>query len=158
VRAVILRRYSLFTAIPYLRLNGKPLILLDIPAREFTLFGKTFLPTDTMLLMLLLVGIFILIFLLTALFGRVWCGWACPQTVYMEFIYRHDCNEVPVDHPLVQTLQTACANSGREPEIAAMPASCDAWFYSNLIGVPTVVMGAGSLGVAHSSGEQIPDS
>jgi cytochrome c oxidase accessory protein FixG len=79
---------AIFTAIPYLRLNGKPLILLDVPAREFTLFGKTFLPTDTMLLMLLLVGIFISIFLLTALFGRVWCGWACPQTVYMELLYR----------------------------------------------------------------------
>jgi cytochrome c oxidase accessory protein FixG len=78
----------LFTAIPYIRMNGKPLILLDLPRREFTLFGATFLPTDTMLLMLLLVGIFVLIFLLTALFGRVWCGWACPQTVYMEFVYR----------------------------------------------------------------------
>jgi cytochrome c oxidase accessory protein FixG len=77
-----------FTAIPYIKLNGKPLILLDIPAREFTLLGKTFLPTDTMLLMLLLVGIFVSIFLLTALFGRVWCGWACPQTVYMELVYR----------------------------------------------------------------------
>jgi cytochrome c oxidase accessory protein FixG len=77
-----------FTLIPYLRMNGKPLILLDIPHREFTLFGTTFLPTDTMFLMLLLVGIFVSIFLMTALFGRVWCGWACPQTVYMELIYR----------------------------------------------------------------------
>ena len=64
----------MFTLIPYLRLNGKPLILLDIPHREFTLFGTTFLPTDTMFLMLLLVGIFVSIFLMTALFGRVWCG------------------------------------------------------------------------------------
>jgi len=78
----------LFTLIPYLRMNGKPLILLDIPHREFTLFGTTFLPTDTMFLMLLLVGIFVSIFLMTALFGRVWCGWACPQTVYMELIFR----------------------------------------------------------------------
>ena len=78
----------LFTLIPYLRMNGKPLILLDIPRREFTLFGTTFLPTDTMFLMLLLLGIFVSIFLMTALFGRVWCGWACPQTVYMELIYR----------------------------------------------------------------------
>ena len=45
----------MFTAIPYIRLKGKPLILLDVPNREFTLIGKTFLPTDTMLLMLLLV-------------------------------------------------------------------------------------------------------
>lgn len=77
-----------FTAIPYLRMNGKPLVLLDIPRRQFTLFGTTFLPTDTLFLMLLLVGIAVSIFLLTALFGRVWCGWGCPQTVYMEFVYR----------------------------------------------------------------------
>lgn len=79
---------AVFTLIPYFRMNGKPLILLDIVGRRFTLFGTTFLPTDTVLLMLLLVGIFLAIFLLTAVYGRVWCGWACPQTVYMEFLYR----------------------------------------------------------------------
>ncbi|HVX41728.1 MAG TPA: cytochrome c oxidase accessory protein CcoG [Gemmatimonadaceae bacterium] len=77
-----------FFAIPYLRMNGKPLVLLDLPRRQFTFFGTTFLPTDTLLLMLLMASILITIFLLTALFGRVWCGWACPQTVYMEFLFR----------------------------------------------------------------------
>ncbi len=56
--------------------------------RHFVLFGATFLPTDTVLLMLLMVGLFLGVFLLTAVYGRVWCGWACPQTVYMEFLYR----------------------------------------------------------------------
>ncbi len=79
---------ALFTAIPYVELGGKPLILLDVTRREFTLFGTTFLPTETVLLMLLLVGIFLAIFFLTAVYGRVWCGWACPQTVYMEFLFR----------------------------------------------------------------------
>jgi cytochrome c oxidase accessory protein FixG len=77
-----------FLLVPHLRRHGKPLFLLDLPRREFTLFGTTFLPTDTLLLMLLMVSIAIAIFLLTALFGRVWCGWACPQTVYMEFLFR----------------------------------------------------------------------
>jgi cytochrome c oxidase accessory protein FixG len=77
-----------FTLIPILKLNGKPLILLDIGKREFTFFGATFLPTDTFLLMLLLFSIFVGIFLITAIWGRVWCGWGCPQTVYMEFLYR----------------------------------------------------------------------
>ena len=77
-----------FTLIPILKIGGKPLMLLDIPNREFTFFGVTFLPTDTFLLMLLLFSIFIGIFLITAVLGRVWCGWACPQTVYMEFLYR----------------------------------------------------------------------
>jgi cytochrome c oxidase accessory protein FixG len=77
-----------FSAIPWLKMNGKPLMLFDLPAREFTLFGTTFFATDSLLLMLLMVGILLSIFLLTALLGRVWCGWACPQTVYMEFLFR----------------------------------------------------------------------
>ncbi|MEM7167150.1 MAG: cytochrome c oxidase accessory protein CcoG [Planctomycetota bacterium] len=77
-----------FTVIPYLKLNGKPLLLLDIVDRQFHLLGGTFHATDTMLLMLLAVTGLVGIFLLTAIFGRVWCGWACPQTVYMEFLYR----------------------------------------------------------------------
>lgn len=77
-----------FLAIPHIQMAGRPLILLDVPRREFTIFGVVFLPTDTLLLMLLLASIIIAVFLATALFGRVWCGWACPQTVYMEFLFR----------------------------------------------------------------------
>ena len=87
-RVVAFGLMLVFFLIPHLRMAGKPLILLDLPRRQFTLFGTTFLPTDTLLLMLLLASIIITIFLLTALFGRVWCGWACPQTVYMEFLFR----------------------------------------------------------------------
>lgn len=77
-----------YLAFPHLRWKDKPWMLLDLPRREFTFFGTTFLPTDTLLLMLLFVSVLIYIFLLTALFGRVWCGWACPQTVWMEFVFR----------------------------------------------------------------------
>ncbi len=79
---------AIFTLLPFLKINGKPAILLDIMRREFTLFGYTFLPTDSLLLAIFAVGSLISIFLLTAFFGRVWCGWACPQTVYMEFVFR----------------------------------------------------------------------
>ncbi len=79
---------AVYLAIPHLSMNGKPLILLDAPRREFTFFGYTFLPTDTLLFMLFLGTIIVTVFLLTALFGRVWCGWACPQTVWMEFLFR----------------------------------------------------------------------
>ncbi|MEZ6191666.1 MAG: cytochrome c oxidase accessory protein CcoG [Phycisphaerales bacterium] len=87
-RAVAYGLILIFTLAPYIRLNDKPLILLDVIHRKFTLFGYTFLPTDTILLALFIVAIIVGIFLMTALFGRVWCGWACPQTVYMEFVYR----------------------------------------------------------------------
>ncbi|GAA4438469.1 cytochrome c oxidase accessory protein CcoG [Bremerella cremea] len=79
---------AIFVAIPHVRLNNKPLVLLDITERQFTIFGYTFLPSDTLLLALLMISVFLTIFLLTALLGRVWCGWACPQTVYLEFVYR----------------------------------------------------------------------
>ncbi len=79
---------AVFVAIPHLRVGGKPLVLLDIPARKFVFFGHTFLPTDTVLLALLLVSVLVTIVLATALTGRVWCGWGCPQTVYMEYLFR----------------------------------------------------------------------
>jgi cytochrome c oxidase accessory protein FixG len=77
-----------FTALPWIKINGVQSILLNIPKREFTFFGATFLPTDTLLLALFLGAVFVTVFLITALFGRLWCGWGCPQTVYMEFVYR----------------------------------------------------------------------
>jgi cytochrome c oxidase accessory protein FixG len=77
-----------FVVVPHLRINGKPIILLDIAAREFTVLGKTFLPTDTVVLAMLMLSVFLTIVLVTAITGRAWCGWACPQTVYMEFLFR----------------------------------------------------------------------
>jgi len=78
----------LFVALPWLEIGDKPVMLLDVVRREFTFFGTTFLATDGVLLMLLLLAIFVGIVLVTALVGRAWCGWACPQTVYLEFLYR----------------------------------------------------------------------
>jgi cytochrome c oxidase accessory protein FixG len=79
---------ALFAAIPFVRIGGKPLMLLDVRHWEFTFFGRTFFPTDGVLLMLVMLAIFVSVILLTALFGRAWCGWGCPQTVYMEFLFR----------------------------------------------------------------------
>ncbi|HXS19355.1 MAG TPA: cytochrome c oxidase accessory protein CcoG [Polyangiaceae bacterium] len=78
----------LFVALPFVRVKGKPAILLDIVDRQFVFFGATFLATDGVVLMLLLLSIFVAIILITALVGRAWCGWGCPQTVYMEFLFR----------------------------------------------------------------------
>ena len=78
----------LFVGLPVARVGGKPAVLLDLLHREFTFFGTTFYPTDTFLLLLMMVGVVLGVVLFTALLGRVWCGWACPQTVYMEFVYR----------------------------------------------------------------------
>jgi cytochrome c oxidase accessory protein FixG len=74
--------------IPYLSIGGTPVLRFEIGERRFHILGETFLPTDTVLMALLMITIFLSIFFITALFGRVWCGYACPQTVYMEFLYR----------------------------------------------------------------------
>ena len=79
---------AVFTAIPWIRIGGKPPILLDVMTRQFTFFGTTFRPTETLLLAVLMLAIFVAVFLATAVLGRVWCGWGCPQTVYLEFVYR----------------------------------------------------------------------
>ena len=87
-RALAYILIAVFVVLPHQRTGGKPVILLDIVRRKFVFFGHTFLPTDSLLLALLMVGVFVTIVLATAFFGRVWCGWACPQTVYMEFLFR----------------------------------------------------------------------
>ncbi len=79
---------AFFVSLPVVRVGGKPAVLLDVAVREFTFFGFTFYPTDTFLLLLAGIGILVSVALVTALLGRVWCGWACPQTVYLEFFYR----------------------------------------------------------------------
>lgn len=77
-----------FLAIPWIKISGKPLLLLDIFERKFSIFGVLFRAHDVPLFFLFLIS-FILVFgFLTALFGRVWCGWACPQTVFIEAVFR----------------------------------------------------------------------
>ena len=79
---------AFFVALPIVRVGGAPAVFFDLANRQFHLFGATFFPTDTFLLLMWFVGIMLSVFLFTALLGRVWCGWACPQTVYMEFVFR----------------------------------------------------------------------
>jgi acetylornithine deacetylase/succinyl-diaminopimelate desuccinylase len=70
-------------------------------------------------------------------------------------MYRHDSSVVDPGHALPQGLLRAAASVGVPLTIAAMTASCDAWFYANQLGIPTVVYGPGTLAVAHSKDEQI---
>lgn len=78
----------LYLILPIVHINGEPAILLDILHRRFAIFGAVFYATDTILLMLGMIGTLIAVVAGTALLGRVWCGWGCPQTIYMEFLYR----------------------------------------------------------------------
>lgn len=73
---------------PFLRVNGKPLLLLNFVEREFVIFGTPFWPQDFFILAVALLTFILFIVLFTVIFGRVWCGWACPQTIFMEMVFR----------------------------------------------------------------------
>lgn len=73
---------------PFLRVNGHPFILLDIASRKFIIFGAIFWAQDTFILALLMLSFVLFIVLFTVTFGRLWCGWACPQTIFMEMVFR----------------------------------------------------------------------
>lgn len=77
-----------FYAAPYLKFRGEPLIFLNFLERKFILFGNTFYPQDFHLLVLAVIALVVFIVLFTVIYGRVFCGWACPQTIFMEFLYR----------------------------------------------------------------------
>lgn len=75
---------AILIGVPWIRIAGEPLVLLDLPARRFHVFGLVIVPQELYLLWLLIVGAALALFLFTALGGRVWCGWACPQTVFTD--------------------------------------------------------------------------
>ena len=77
----------LFT-IPFIKINGEPLLLFNIIERKFILFGKIFWPQDFYLFALMMITAVVFIILFTVVFGRLFCGWACPQTVFMEMVFR----------------------------------------------------------------------
>ena len=73
---------------PWLKINGLPVIQLNIPDRQFVLFGSIFWPQDVQYLVFIFILAGLFLFFITALLGRVWCGWACPQTIFLEFVLR----------------------------------------------------------------------
>lgn len=77
----------LFTG-PFLEVNGHPMFLFNIFEREFIIFGVKFWPQDFYLLGLGMISLFVFIIMFTVVFGRIWCGWACPQTLFMEMVFR----------------------------------------------------------------------
>jgi len=73
---------------PFIQVNGRPYLLFNIFERRFIIFGAAFWPQDTYLLIFLLLIFFVFIILFTVVFGRIFCGWFCPQTLFMEMVFR----------------------------------------------------------------------
>lgn len=79
---------ALFFGGPFIQIQGRPFLLLNFFERRFIIFGQAFWPQDFILLALTLITLFVFIILFTVAFGRLWCGWACPQTIFMENVFR----------------------------------------------------------------------
>jgi cytochrome c oxidase accessory protein FixG len=78
----------IYAALPWVPVGGHPAVFLDIERRSFFLFGATFNAQDLWLVAFLATGACFGLVVLTALAGRLWCGWACPQTVFLEGVFR----------------------------------------------------------------------
>jgi len=74
--------------LPFIRSDGHPVMLFDILNRKIIFFGTLFTPSDYYLFGLIMISAFVLLFLVTAVFGRVFCGWVCPQTIFLEMVFR----------------------------------------------------------------------
>lgn len=85
---VSLAFFALFISLPWIQVNERPLFLFNIPKAKFILFGQIFWPQDFFIFGLGMVAFIIFIVLFTAAFGRLFCGWVCPQTVFMEMLFR----------------------------------------------------------------------
>jgi cytochrome c oxidase accessory protein FixG len=79
---------SLLFSGPFIKIAGQPFLLLNVFERKFVIFGQAFWPQDFVLLAITLITFFVFIILFTVVFGRIWCGWLCPQTLFMEMIFR----------------------------------------------------------------------
>lgn len=80
--------FVVFFGLPFVQINNRPLFLFNIPNAKFIIFGKVFWPQDFFIFGLTMITFVFFIILFTAAFGRLFCGWACPQTNFMEMMFR----------------------------------------------------------------------
>ncbi len=99
---------ALWIALPWIPIGGHPALFLDIERRQFFLFGLTFNAQDLWLLFFAATGVGFGLVYVTALLGRVWCGWACPQTVFIESMFR------PIER-LVNGPRNVASRRAKEP-------------------------------------------
>lgn len=88
-RAVVISvLMSLYLLMPWIVINGEQAVRINLIERKLTVLGSTLWATDTIYLFIVLGSLAFSLFFFTAVLGRVWCGWACPQTVFLEFLFR----------------------------------------------------------------------
>ncbi|AZI54184.1 cytochrome c oxidase accessory protein CcoG [Epilithonimonas vandammei] len=78
----------IYFSIPFIKINGNPVLLINIIERQFYILGQPFYPQDFFILALGAITSLVFIILFTVAFGRIFCGWICPQTIFLEMIFR----------------------------------------------------------------------
>jgi len=87
-RWVALLLLLIYVALPWIPINGYPAVFLDVASRRFHFLGLTIATQDLWVGFFFITGLAFSLFYVTSLFGRVWCGWTCPYTVFLEHVYR----------------------------------------------------------------------
>ncbi|QMU26658.1 cytochrome c oxidase accessory protein CcoG [Adhaeribacter radiodurans] len=96
---------------PFLKINGLPVLLLNFPERKFIIFGMIFWPQDFFILLLGFLAFVVFIILFTIVYGRLFCGWVCPQTIFLEMVFRRIEYWIEGDHTKQKALDKADWNS-----------------------------------------------
>ena len=104
---------AIYLLLPWIPVNGYPAVFLDVAARRFHFFGFTLAAQDAWLLFFGVSGLGFALFFLTALFGRLWCGWACPQTVFLDHVFRRIERGFEGDAPARRALRAAPLSAGK---------------------------------------------
>ena len=78
----------IFFTLPFIKIEGQPIFLFNVLERKFILFGQIFWPQDFFIFAIGFLASTVFIIVFTVVFGRVFCGWACPQTIFMEMVFR----------------------------------------------------------------------
>jgi cytochrome c oxidase accessory protein FixG len=79
---------AVFFVLPFLKVNSNPILLINILDRQFFIIGQPFYPQDFFILALGAITSIVFVILFTVVFGRIFCGWICPQTIFLEMIFR----------------------------------------------------------------------
>ncbi len=98
---------------PFVTIQGNPLLLMNIVERKFVVFGQIFWPQDMIIFAVALLVFAVGIIVFTTAFGRLWCGWACPQTVMMEMVFRKLEYAIEGDAPSQRALNRAPWTAGK---------------------------------------------
>lgn len=104
---------ALYVALPWIPVNGAPALFFDVENRRFHVFGLSLVPQDLWVLFFGITGLGFTLFFVTSLLGRLWCGWACPYTVFLDHVFRRIERLIEGDAPARKQLAAAPWTAGK---------------------------------------------